>query len=333
MKTSFIATVLNEEKTIGLLLKSLKKQTIMPDEIIIVDGGSRDGTVDSIKYLVLSIRKKTKIKLIIKRGNRAVGRNEGIRQARGDVILVSDAGCILKEDWIEKIIEPFILKQNSPQPRSNRGQPSLNKRGRTRKKIHVDVVAGYYQGRAETVFQKCLIPYVLVMDDKVNPKNFLPATRSMAFTKSIWKKAGGFSEKLSHNEDYAFAHKLKSIGAKIVFQKEAIVYWFPRKNVKEAYIMFYRFAYGDAQSHIFRPKVLFIFIRYICIILLIITAIIFRSYSILYTLYFILFLYLLWSIVKNYRYVKDVRAIMYLPLLQLVSDIAVLCGSVGGIFT
>jgi glycosyltransferase involved in cell wall biosynthesis len=44
-KITFIATVFNEEASIVQLLESLKKQTKKADEIIIVDAGSRDGTV------------------------------------------------------------------------------------------------------------------------------------------------------------------------------------------------------------------------------------------------------------------------------------------------
>ena len=49
MKTSFITTVLNEEKTIEGLLESLNNQTLKPDEIVIVDGGSTDRTIAEIK--------------------------------------------------------------------------------------------------------------------------------------------------------------------------------------------------------------------------------------------------------------------------------------------
>ncbi|MBI3069677.1 MAG: glycosyltransferase, partial [Candidatus Levybacteria bacterium] len=42
MKTTFITTVKNEEKTIVPLLYSLFRQSVLPDEIIIVDGGSLD---------------------------------------------------------------------------------------------------------------------------------------------------------------------------------------------------------------------------------------------------------------------------------------------------
>ena len=238
MKTSVVITTLNEEKTIALLLESLSMQTVKPDEIIIVDGGSTDKTVEQIK------RYKVKVKLAVKSGNRAVGRNEAIKLTSGDIILSADAGCVFDKNWVKNIVAPF-------------------------RNPNVDVVAGYYAGLPKTVFQKCLIPYVLVMPDRVDPHTFLPASRSMAFRKSVWKKAGGFPESLSHNEDYALARNLRRIGAKIVFVKQAIVYWQPRKNMREAFYMFYRFALGDAEARIIRPKVILLFTRYIvgCLVL------------------------------------------------------------------
>ena len=66
MKISFVATVFNEEKTITALLDSLFKQTKMPDEIIIVDGGSLDSTLSRIFNFQFSIfNKNPKTKKII----------------------------------------------------------------------------------------------------------------------------------------------------------------------------------------------------------------------------------------------------------------------------
>ncbi len=303
MKISFIATVLNEEKTVEQLLESLTKQTRMPDEIIIVDGGSSDKTLESIKYYVLSIKgekrfRDVKFKIIEKRGNRAVGRNEAVKQASGDIIVCSDAGCELDRDWVKNIVEPF----------SN---------------VSADVVAGFYAAKPTSIFQKCLVPYVLVMPDRVDPNNFLPATRSMAFTKKIWEKVGEFPEGYSYNEDYVFAHKLKNNGAIITFAKDAVVYWQPRKNLKEAFVMFFSFAYGDAQARIYRPKVLLIFLRYILGVILV-----FYYFN---TLYLILFSYVVWAISKNYKYVREWRAVVFLPILQVTADIAVILGTIWGI--
>ncbi len=193
------------------------------------------------------------------------------------------------------------------------------------------MVAGYYQGKYSNTFEKSVIPYALVMEDKINPKDFLPAARSMAFRKKVWEEIGGFDEKLSHNEDFAFANKIKDKGFKIQFQKNAIVYWLPRKNITQAFKMFFRFALGDAQANIFRPKVTYIFLRYIFAAYLLILIPIMKS------LYFNLFIislflaYVLWSISKNFKYVKKTVVIIYLPLLQFTSDIAVLTATSLGV--
>lgn len=307
-KLSLITTVFNEQNTIIRFLQSVFEQSKLPDEIIIVDGGSTDNTLSEIsRFKFPKIKNPPNIKILFKKGNRSIGRNEAIKNTKGEIILSSDAGNVLDKYWIENIVRPLSDKR-------------------------VDVVAGYYRGISKNIFQKSLIPYVLVMEDKINEKEFLPATRSMAFKKSIWKKAGGFDEKLSHNEDYAFANKLKEINAKIVFEKKAIANWIPRKNLKEAFIMFFRFALGDAESNIYRDKVIFIFLRYIFAAYLIALIPIMRSVYFDLTVLVIGLFYIIWSIKKNYRYVNDSKALIYLPLLQFSSDFAVITGTITGFF-
>lgn len=56
MRVSLIFTVLNEEKSVKNLLDSLLKQTRKPDEIVVVDGGSKDRTVEILKQYRKSFR-------------------------------------------------------------------------------------------------------------------------------------------------------------------------------------------------------------------------------------------------------------------------------------
>ncbi len=312
-----VITVLNEENTIGKLLESIDQQTRHPDEIVLVDGGSADNTMGVITQYLRERNHTTKhnqqktdnspIKILQKRGNRSVGRNEGIRKSSGDVIFITDAGCSLDSQWIEKIYEHFL------DPKT-------------------EVVAGYYRGYSNTFFERALIPYVLVMEDNVTPDNFLPASRSMAFRKSVWKKIGGFPEQFSHNEDYVFAHKMKSENYKIIFEKSAIVYWIPPDNLTSAYTMFYRFALGDAQAKLWRPKVFLIFARYLSVGILLVIALTSGNYILIGLLLFFFIFYCLWAIGKNYRYVNHLSALWYLPLFQFTSDFAVLLGTTEGLF-
>ncbi|MGE5041821.1 MAG: glycosyltransferase, partial [Candidatus Levyibacteriota bacterium] len=217
MKITFITTVKNEEETIQGFLESLKNQSRKPDEIIVVDGGSTDDTVQNLK--VKSQKLNLKVKILKKSGNRSVGRNEAVKNSSHEIIVCADAGCILDRNWLEKITKPFEDKD-------------------------IDVVAGFYKPLTNSVFEKCLSTYTCVMPDKLDKKNFLPSSRSIAFTKTAWRKAGGYPEELDTCEDLVFDKRLKKSGALFTTRADAIVYWPQRKNLIEAAKQFYSYAVG-----------------------------------------------------------------------------------------
>jgi len=303
MKTSFIATVLNEEKTIEALLNSLAKQTKKPEEIIIVDGGSTDQTVTKIE----AFQKKHpgfKIKVFVKKGaNRSQGRNLAIKKAQNEVIAISDAGGELDRRWLEKINQPF-------------SDPS------------VEVAAGYFKGKGKNVFEECVATFALTVPHRVDPQNFLPTSRSMAIRKKTWQKFGGFPEEFSDNEDFVFSTRLKKEGTKIIFVPEAVFYWYPRENLHGFAKMIFRFARGDAFAGLRYPKVATVFGRYLLALALICLLPFHPSLTPLIIAFVLA--YLLWPILKNYRYVKKWPALFILPLLQLTTDLAIMAGSLAG---
>lgn len=309
MKVTFIATVYNEESTITDLLQSLLSQSKLPDEIVIVDGGSIDASESIISsYKSKFVNKQTKFKFIVKKGNRSVGRNEAIRNSSNETIVCSDAGCILDKDWIKNIVKAF-----------------------TNQKVYV--VAGYYKPITNNVFEKSLSAYTCAMEDKLDKNIFLPSSRSIAFKKMVWKKIGGYREDLDTCEDLVFAKQLKKRGFCFSLAKEAVVYWPQRKNLIEAYLQFYNYAKGDGMARYFRPQTPLLFVRYILGGILFITFLIFRSHFILNIVQISLLAYIFWAISKNYKYVKSLQAIFYLPLIQFTSDIAVMMGTVSGLLT
>lgn len=290
---SIIITVLNEEQNISRLLHSIEQQTLQPNEVVIIDGGSTDNTLSILQQW----RPKFHVIVGQKKGNRSIGRNEAIRQTKNTFIAITDAGCRLDKDWLKQITEPFQDK-------------------------NIDVVSGYYASDAHTSFEHAATAYMLVMPNRVG-KEFLPATRSMAIRKAIWKKAGGFPQQYSHNEDYIFARRLKKFGAGMTFQRDAIVYWTPPKTWKQFLWQIYRFAVGDMESGMIRPKVISIFLRYITFIFL------FWVNSLVFFLAFVAYLY--WAVRKNKQHVPGLSAWYILPMMQVATDIAVMFGSIIGL--
>lgn len=291
MKISFITTVLNEAKTIQALLDSIQTQTKKPEEVIIVDAGSADQTCRLIKAHPL--KNKLSLRLIQKAGlNRSQARNLAVSQAKHGIIAVSDAGCWLDPDWLKRLTEPF---QNSS----------------------VGAVAGYYQPETKTVFQTCISPFVAVMADRLNPKTYLPSSRSLAFRKSAWALAGRYPEKLNYCEDLVFASELK-LKTNLAVRPDAIVYWSMVKNLPQFYTQIFHYASGDIQAR-YRPhlkKIISVFIRYL----------VFAGLPPLFLLY------LLVPVIKHYHHVNHPLAIFYLPLLQITSDIGIMLGSLYGLF-
>ena len=339
MPVTLIVTTLNEASSVTELWQSILVQTQLPNEVIVVDGGSTDATV----VLLQNLAKKTRgfnAKILVKSGNRSVGRNWAIQQATHNLIACTDAGCVLKPDWLEQLLKV----QNQTQ---------------------ADVVAGYYAGLAKTSWQAAVIPYALVMPDQLPqpPAQFLPATRSLLLTRAAWQKAGQFNENLSDNEDYALAHALIKTGAKLAFAKTAIVFWHPPQTWLATAKMFYRFARGDAAAGLWRPKVGLIFLRYLIWLglgfdwlwLVFITdsrvnagagvdvsvgGNVNGNTSVLsFYLGWILGLsvlsYLGWAISKNVRYCRRSESWDWswgwLPLLQVTADWAVMTGTLAGI--
>lgn len=310
MRIALIITVLNEAETVLALLQSVLSQTHLPNEVIITDGGSKDETVNLIKTFA-DHHPKLNLKVLVKPGNRSVGRNWAIQHTAAEWLACTDAGCTLAPTWLAELVS-------------------------TQQRTQAEVIAGYYQGQAETSWQTAVVPYVLVMPDKLAhfktaEEVFLPATRSLLMARSAWAAAGYFNETLADNEDYALAHAFLKHNVKMAFAPQAIVFWQPPKTWAAIFRMFYRFARGDAASGLWRPKVTALFIRYL-VALIVVSVWLTTGWSFVgWGLVLGLIAYLIWAIAKNQRYVP--QAWGWLPGLQLTADAAVMSGSVAGLLS
>ena len=105
MKVSVIIPVLNEAESIGELIASLRLQSRPPDEIVITDGGSTDGT----KYIISNLNSKVNPIWLIPRYHAypGEGRNLAVQMANHDVLAFVDAGVRINHQWLEELLKPL----------------------------------------------------------------------------------------------------------------------------------------------------------------------------------------------------------------------------------
>ncbi len=95
---SIITVAFNSEKTIIATIESVLKQTYPRIEYIIVDGKSRDKTVETAESYRERLEERGYIFRIISEPDKGIydAMNKGIRMAQGDII-----GLINSDDWYE----------------------------------------------------------------------------------------------------------------------------------------------------------------------------------------------------------------------------------------
>ena len=100
---SIVIRAYNEEKHIGKLLSGIEQQTVMSREVILVDSGSTDSTLD--------IASQFPVKVVpIEPDEFTFGRslNRGIAAARGKFVVIISAHCYpVYPDWLEQLLGPF----------------------------------------------------------------------------------------------------------------------------------------------------------------------------------------------------------------------------------
>jgi glycosyltransferase involved in cell wall biosynthesis len=145
-----IATVLNEAGAIEALLDSLAGQMRRPDEVIIVDGGSRDGTVERLHAWANLGRLPLHV-AILPGANISQGRNAAIAATAAEIVACTDAGVRLEADWLANLVAPF-----------EEAQPP-------------DVAGGFFIPAPETLFERVLGATTLPALAEIDPATFAPS--------------------------------------------------------------------------------------------------------------------------------------------------------------
>ena len=213
MKVSLIATVKDGGPAVAEFLTSVRGQMRAPDELVIVDGGSTDGTLETL-------RAATDVTLIESPGaNIAEGRNLAVRAATHEAIAVSDADCILAPDWLDHLLAAV--------------------------EDGADVAMGFYRPIYRSFLEACSAAVSLPEEHEVNPERFMPSSRSVAFRREAFERAGGYPEWLDIGEDMYLNHRFRELGIRMDFVGSAVAFWRVRPTIASTWRQYFGYARGD----------------------------------------------------------------------------------------
>jgi glycosyltransferase involved in cell wall biosynthesis len=301
MKVSLIVTVKNEANSLHTLLDSIADQTRQPDEVVICDGGSIDSTLD-----ILRSEKRFPIRIIEKPGsNISQGRNAAIEAATGDVIASTDAGVRLDPKWLEKLVGQDVI---------------------------LSPAGGFFLPDVHTPFEIAMGATVLPQLDEIDPKKFLPSSRSIAFTKDAWRSVNGYPEWLDYCEDLVFDFALLKKYRAFAFAPEAIAYFRPRSSLRSHFKQYTQYARGDGKANLWLKRHLMRYATYLIGVPLIAWLSINVSawYCTPYLIGAIVYLkrpyQRLTRMWNNLNSIERIKTIGWIPVIRVVGDLAKMIG-------
>lgn len=225
---SLCATLFNEAESIDAWLRSVLAQSRKPDEIVLCDAGSTDGTIERIEAYAA---REPAIRLHVEPGaNVAAGRNAAIALAHGPLIAVTDAGTIVDENWLERLVAPLEADPET------------------------GVCAGFYRPAGRNFFERVLAAVITPRLQDIAADGFPPSSRSIAFRKEAWAQVGGYPEWMRAGEDLVFDFSLRDSGTRFAFASNAIVSWYPRPDLPSFFAQYRHYARGDGHGHLWTGR-------------------------------------------------------------------------------
>ena len=209
---SIIIPIKNRVNYLPNLIRNLSNLNYPQYEITIIDDCSTDNTKDLLKqYPIRSISLKKSV-------GSAKARNIGIKEAKYDIIALTDSDCFVSRNWLKNLV-PFL--------------------------DNYDLVGGKvkFHDDIENKLNPSLSDETVISKD--SPVNFIN-TSNMLFNKNLWNQTGGFLD--YRLEDVEFSWRLLNRNYKLGYSPKGLVIHYgkrtPFQNVKKY------FQYGKSYSEI-----------------------------------------------------------------------------------
>ncbi len=208
---SVIIPIYNEEKHVKKCLESLLKQDYPKEmyEIIAIDGGSRDKSMDIAKKMAESDRIR-----IFKNPSKiaASAINIGIKNSKGNIVTRVDAHSYVERDYLSSIANVFCETGEK-------------------------VVGGPVHMVTNTPFRKAS---AIVLNSRLgvgsvpyrtmNKRGYVESIQTGSYKREVLETVGFFDEFLPPGEDFDLNTRVRKAGFKILLDPKIKFYYYPRDN-------------------------------------------------------------------------------------------------------
>lgn len=203
-KVSVIIPTLNEAERLPKCLASLKAQTFSDYEAVVVDSGSKDGTVEIAKKLGARVVFEPRLGF-------AVAKNAGAKSSKADILVFTDGDATHPPFWLERIAGHFLD----------------------------DRVVGVI-GPVKPVEQKFVHKALFKITTNWIPRVaaifgfYIAQAPNESFRRTAFEQVGGYDERLRMLEDNELPNRIKKVG-RVVFDSRLYAFVSARRFEKEGY--------------------------------------------------------------------------------------------------
>jgi len=191
---SLVIRACNEEKHIGQLLEGINKQSLKNIEVILVDSGSADHTLEIASQFPVQV-----VQILPEEFTFGYSLNRGIAESRGDLVIIASAHVYpVYPDWLDNLVAPFADPQ-------------------------VGLVYGKQRGNTQNKFSEQQIFHHWYPDHS-QPHQPYPFCNNAnaAIRRSLWE-SHRYNETLPGLEDLEWAQRIMNQGYAICYSAEAEV--------------------------------------------------------------------------------------------------------------
>lgn len=215
MKVSLYVPCFNAEENIKACLEAILKQSFSIEEILVIDDGSTDKTLDIVSQFPVRIIRHSENEGL------ASVRNTAVKSAKGDFLASLDSDCIPEEGWLEELMKNFSSK-------------TAGVGGRLLESSSDSIVDTWSLAHMRQDWG----------DNKTDSIPFLSGSNNV-FIKKILFDVGGYDEECFNNyEDVSISKKIKKAGYALIYEPYARVHHARKNNFFSLLNRFWNWNFG-----------------------------------------------------------------------------------------